>query len=116
MMRDFKVCSAIVLIALIVTLIPSPSWAGDDTAKLYQTRCAVCHGADGHAETPMGKKQSIPSFASSKFQKTPNAAIEDCILTGGKEQKPSHAFSGKGITSEDAKKLATYLKELGSRK
>lgn len=115
-MRDFKVCSAIVLIALIVTLIPSPSWAGDDTAKLYQTRCAVCHGADGHAETPMGKKQSIPSFASSKFQKTPNAAIEDCILTGGKEQKPSHAFSGKGISSEDAKKLATYLKELGSRK
>ena len=114
-MRDFRFSLAVVLIALFI-LSPSLTWAGDDAAILYKTKCAVCHGADGLANTPMGKKQSIPSFASDKVQKSSNADIQDFILNGGKEKKASHAFAGKGITAEDATKLATYIKELGKKK
>jgi mono/diheme cytochrome c family protein len=114
-MQDFRFRLAVVLIALII-FIPTISWAGDDAAILYKTKCAVCHGADGSANTPMGKKQSIPSFASDKVQKSSDADVQDFILNGGKEKKASHAFSGKGISTEDAKKLATFVKELGKKK
>jgi mono/diheme cytochrome c family protein len=113
--QDFRFRLAVVLIALFI-FIPAISLAGDDAAILYKTKCAVCHGADGLANTPMGKKQSIPSFASDKVQKSSNADIQDFILNGGKEKKASHAFAGKGITGEDATKLATYIKELGKKK
>ena len=114
-MQDFRYRLAVVLIALII-FIPTFTWAGDDAASIYKTKCAVCHGADGLANTPMGKKQSIPSFASDKVQKSSDADVQDFVLNGGKEKKASHAFSGKGISTEDAKKLATYIKELGKKK
>ncbi len=114
-MQDFKIRLAVALIALFI-FIPVLSVAGDDAALLYKTKCAVCHGSDGLANTPMGKKQSIPSFASDKIQKANPADIQDFILNGGKEKKASHAFAGKGISPDDAKKLAAYVKELGKKK
>lgn len=114
-MQDFRFRLAVVLIALFI-FIPTISLAGDDAAILYKTKCAVCHGADGLANTPMGKKQSIPSFASDKVQKSSNADIQDFILNGGKEKKASHTFAAKGIAPADAEKLAKYIKELGKKK
>lgn len=116
-MRDFRTVFAVVLIAIIIFLVfPSPSWAADDPAVLFQNKCAVCHGANGRANTPLGKKQSIPSFASEKVQRTPNADLIDFILDGGKEKRASHSFAGKGISQEDATKLATFIKALGKKK
>ena len=114
-MRDFRFSLAVVLIALFI-FVPAVVVAGDDAAILYKTKCAVCHGDDGLANTPMGKKQSIPSFASDKVQKSSDADIQDFILNGGKEKKASHTFAGKGVTSADAAKLATYIKQLGKKK
>lgn len=115
-MQDSRFSLAVVLIALIIIIPAIPCSAGDDAANLYKTKCAVCHAADGSANTPMGKKQSIPSFASDKVQKSPNADIQDFILNGGKERKASHAFAGKGVSPEDAKKLSAFIKELGKKK
>jgi len=114
-MRDFRFSLAVVLIALFI-LSPSLTWAGDDAAILYKTKCAVCHGVDGLATTPMGKKQNIPSFASEKIQKAPNSDLEDFVLNGGREKKASHSFAGKGMTGDEAKKLAVLIKELGRKK
>ncbi len=115
-MRDSKISLAVVLIAFIFFIITAPSWAGDNTATLFQNKCAVCHGADGLANTPLGKKQSIPSFASTKVQKASSADLTDFILNGGKEKKASHSFASKGITNDDANKLAEYIKVLGKKK
>ena len=114
-MQDFRFRLAVVLIALFI-FIPAISLAGDDAAILYKTKCAVCHGVDGLATTPMGKKQSIPSFASEKIQKAPNSDLEDFVLNGGREKKASHSFAGKGMTGDEAKKLAVLIKELGRKK
>lgn len=114
-MRDFRFSLAVVLIALFI-FIPTLTWAGDDAAVLYKTKCAVCHGADGLANTPMGKKQSIPSFASEKVQESSDADVQDFILNGGKVKKASHAFGGKGISNEEARKLAAFAKELGKKR
>lgn len=115
-MRDFKMAVAVVLIALIFFVVfPSPSWAASPDA-VFQTRCAVCHGADGSANTPMGKKESIPAFASEKVQKASNADLVDMILNGGREKRASHSFSGKGISQEDAAGLVAYIRSLGRKK
>ncbi len=116
-MRDSKLLLGIIFIALLMLiLLPSVSWAAQDSATTYQTKCAACHGADGLANTPMGKKQNIPSFASDKVQKSSTADLEDFILNGGKEKKASHSFAGKGISKEDGAKLAAYVKTLGKKK
>ncbi len=115
-MRDFKTRLAVALIAFIFFIISAPSWAGDSTATLFQNKCAVCHGADGFANTPLGKKQAIPSFASKTVQKASNADLADFILNGGKEKKASHSFASKGITQDDAYKLAEHIKALGKKK
>ena len=116
-MQDFNTAVAVILIAIIFFLVfPSPSRAGDDPAALFQNKCAVCHGADGLSNTPLGKKQSIPSFASERVQKSSNTEIADMILNGGKDKRPSHSFAGKGITQKDAAMLATYIKTLGKKK
>lgn len=114
-MRDLYRILAVVLIAFILFLFSEPSLAGDNTATLFQSKCAVCHGADGKAHTPLGKKQSIPSFTSGKVQKTPAANLVDFILNGGKEKRASHTFAGKGITQQDATELAAYIKTLGKK-
>ena len=115
-MQDSRFRLAVVLIALIIFIPATQCWAGDDAALIYKTKCAVCHGVDGLATTPMGKKQSIPSFASEKIQKAPNSDLEDFVLNGGREKKASHSFAGKGMTGDEAKKLAVLIKELGRKK
>lgn len=116
-MRDFKTAVAVVLIAILFFFIfPSPSWAGDDPTVLFQNKCAVCHGADGLANTPLGKKQSIPPFTSEKVQKAPNADLVDFIMNGGKEKRASHSWASKGVSQEDAAKLAVFIKTFGKKK
>ncbi|HWR34413.1 MAG TPA: c-type cytochrome [Clostridia bacterium] len=116
-MKSYKpVWVAVFVLAVAMFLVlPSISWAADDAAVLYKTKCAACHGAEGMANTPMAKKQNITSFAADKVQKAKIADIEDCILNGGKEKKASHVFAAKGVSKEDAGKLATYVKSLGKK-
>lgn len=115
-MRHFKYILAVVLIAFILLLVlPSPIWAGTDGAALFQSKCAVCHGVDGLSNTPLGTKQSIPSFASVKVRRASSADLTDFILNGGKEKKASHSFANKGISQHDALQLATYIKALGKK-
>lgn len=107
----------VLLIALaIFVLIPNISWAAEDSATIYRTKCAACHGVDGFASSPIAKKQDVPSFAELKVQKTPNAELEEVILSGGKQKKASHAYASKGISKEDAAGLAMYVKGLGKKK
>ena len=43
--------------------------AADDAAATYKAKCAMCHGADGKGETPVGKKMGIRDFTSPEVQK-----------------------------------------------
>ena len=46
-MKISKLVILIVMIALALFLmLPNLSWAADDGATIYKTKCAMCHGAD----------------------------------------------------------------------
>ena len=104
-----KVILAVLLIALALFLVlPSLSWAQEDT---YKAKCTACHGADGKG-TAAGKKMGAPEFSSPAVQKMSDAEIVDFIENGGPQKKATHAFANKGVSAADAAKLAAYVKTL----
>ena len=108
-MKMMKLAVLIAMIALTLFLIlPNLSWAADDGAAIYKTKCAACHGAD------LGGKPAakIPSLLSDGAKKTSDADLTDMIANGGKDKKAIHAFSKKGLTADQIKSLVGYIRSL----
>lgn len=107
-MKTFKLVVFIIMIAIALFLIlPNLSWAADDGATVYKTKCAACHGAD------LGGKPAakVPSLISDNSKKLSDADLTDVIANGGKDKKVSHAFANKGMTPDQIKMVATYIRE-----
>jgi cytochrome c6 len=111
-MKTLKLMGAIAMLAITMfILFPQLSWAADNGADLYKTKCAVCHGADG-AGKPAAK---IPSLTSDEVKKMPDAEVADAIANGGKNKKASHAYAAKGMTPDQVKSLVAHIRELGKK-
>ena len=107
-MKTMKLVILIVMIALALFLIvPNLSWAADDGAALYKTKCAACHGAD-LAGKPTAK---IPSLVSDDAKKASDADLTEMIANGGKDKKAMHAFANKGMTPDQVKMVIAYLRD-----
>lgn len=107
-MKTTKLVFLIVVIALALFLIlPNLSWAADDGATLYKTKCAACHGAD------LGGKPAakIPSLLSDDSKKQSDADLTDAIANGGKAKKASHAYANKGMTPDQIKMVVSYIRD-----
>jgi mono/diheme cytochrome c family protein len=106
-----KMTKLVILIAMIAValflVLPNLSWAADDGAAIYKAKCAACHGAD-LAGKPAAK---IPSLVSDGAKKTSDADLTDMIATGGKDKKAMHAFTNKGVTSDQIKMVVSYIRE-----
>ena len=106
-MKMTKLVILIMMIALALFLIlPNLSWAGDDGATIYKTTCAACHGAD-LAGKPAAK---IPSLISDDSKKASDADLTDMIANGGKDKKPMHAFTNKGLGPDQVQMVVAYLR------
>lgn len=107
-MKMTKLVILIMMIALALFLIlPNLSWAGDDAATIYKTKCAACHGVD-LAGKPAAK---IPSLVSDDAKKLSDADLTDAIANGGKDKKPMHSFASKGVTPDQIKMVVSYIRE-----
>jgi mono/diheme cytochrome c family protein len=103
---------AVLMVCVMVVCLAGAA-AAQDSPMLYKTKCAACHGVDGNGDTPMAKKQNIKSFKDPSIQKMSAADLEAMIGNGGPKALPTHQFSKKGLTPEQVKGLATYVKQLG---
>jgi len=107
-MKTFKLIIFIIVIAVALFLIlPNLSWAADDGATVFKTKCAACHGADSGGK-PAAK---VPSLVSDDSKKLSDADLTDVIANGGKDKKASHAFSNKGMTPDQIKMVVAYIRE-----
>ena len=107
-MKTVRLVIFILMIALALFLIlPSLSWAADDGATVYKTKCAAFHGTD------LGGKPAAktPSLVSNDSKKLSDAELTDRIAEGGKDKKASHAFSNKGVTPDQIKMVVAYIRE-----
>lgn len=88
----------------------SPAMA--DAAANFKAKCAMCHGADGKGDTPVGKKMGVRDFTSAEVQKATDAELI-ATTTKGKNKMP--AYGGK-LSDGDIKDLIGYIRQLGKGK
>jgi mono/diheme cytochrome c family protein len=107
-MKTVKLVIFIIMIAVALFLIlPNLSWAADDGATVYKTKCAACHGAD-LAGKPAAK---IPSLVADDSKKLSDEDLTDAIANGGKNKKASHAFADKGVAPDQIKMVVSYIRD-----
>jgi mono/diheme cytochrome c family protein len=85
--------------ALFITVRAHSEVQAPDAAAFYKTKCVACHG-----------KKAEKKFDAS----LPEEQMVEIILKGKKVEKPPHmpGYGEKGVTSEQAKALVAYMKEL----
>jgi len=98
-----RVTLVVLSIALVFT-----AWAPAETGADVYKKCAVCHGADGKGQTPMGKTMKLRDLASPDVQKQTDAELTT-IITKGKNKMP--AYDGK-LTKEQIDEVVKYIRTL----
>ncbi len=103
-MKTTKLLMLVMTIAVtLFILIPNLSWAADDGATIYKSKCAACHGADATGK-PAAK---IPSLVSDDAKKKSDSDLATAITETAK-----HPGSVKGLSADDAKAVVTYIRGL----
>jgi cytochrome c6 len=103
---NFRIRTAAV--CLLAASIAAPVFAQSAGADTYKAKCAMCHGPDGTAATPMGKMMNIPSFRSPDQVKATDAALI-AITKNGKGKMP--VYSGK-LTDDQIKEVVSFIRSL----
>lgn len=94
--------SIIVLTVIALLSMSCVAFAAEDGAALYKAKCASCHGPDGAGKVGPAVKGTALT----------EAQIEDVLLKGAAGKKAPHAKGITGMTPDQAKAVATYVKGL----
>ena len=78
---------------------------------LFKAKCAMCHGADGKGEVPMGKRLSARNLGSTEVQAESDAQLTE-VVTKGKNKMP--AYDGK-LSKDQIAQLVAYIREFGKK-
>jgi len=93
---------AVVAVVLAMLALPLASFAADQAADLFKSKCAMCHGPDGK-----GKMAGTKDLGSAEVQKASDADLTAAI-TKGKPPK-MQAYEGK-LTADQIKSLVAYVR------
>jgi mono/diheme cytochrome c family protein len=116
-----RLCAVIGLAVISLAGVASAAEPDAKTTRLYQGKCASCHGEDGKGATTKGKEMGVKSMASAEWQKgITDAKIKDAITNGvtakgpdGKEAKMDGL--GDKLKPEQIDALAAYVRTLGPK-
>jgi len=84
-----------------------PLSAHAQSADLFKSKCAMCHGADGTGSA-MGKKMGAHDFTTAEVQKMSDADLTAAI-TNGKNKMPKY---GDKLKPEEIKGLVAHIRTL----
>jgi len=97
-MRKLFVLLVIVTLAISIAL---PAFAADGAAT-YKAKCAMCHGTDGAGKTGPALKGTALTADQ----------IVDVLTKGADAKKVPHKKPVAGLSADDAKAIADYVKGL----
>jgi mono/diheme cytochrome c family protein len=97
-----------VAVLLLAASVAGPAFAQAPGADTYKAKCAMCHGADGLAATPMAKNLKVLSFKDPAMVNAPDAQFI-ASTTNGKNKMP--AYKGK-LTDAQIKDVISYIRTL----
>lgn len=93
-------------VVLGIAALPVAPRADEASEKLYKTKCAACHGADGKGETATGKANKLRDLASEDVQKQSDTDLTT-VITAGKNKMPAY---GKSLSADQIKGLVGYIR------
>jgi cytochrome c len=94
----------VVSLAAMFLILGSASWAADGAA-LFKSKCSACHGASGEGKAAM----KAPALKGTSLEAS---QIVEHITKGEPTSKPPHNKGISGISDEQAKSIADYIKSL----
>jgi mono/diheme cytochrome c family protein len=95
------VVSALALLLIVSTA----SWAAEDGAALYKTKCSACHGANGEGKPAI----KAPALKGTKLDAS---QIVQHITKGEPQSKAPHNKGISGLNAEQAKAIADFVTSL----
>ena len=95
-------------LTLLAASLAVPLLAQSQGEQIFKERCAMCHGQDGTASTPMAKMMHIPSFKSAALVKAPEGQLI-AATENGKGRMP--AYKGK-LSAQQIKDVVAYIRTL----
>jgi mono/diheme cytochrome c family protein len=97
--------AALMLLAILLVV---PAFAQGPGADTYKAKCAMCHGADGLAATPMAKNLKVQSFKDPAMVKASDAQFI-ASTKDGKGKMP--AYAGK-LTDAQITDVVAFIRTL----
>ena len=91
----------LLMVAVLAISVASPAFAADGAAT-FKAKCAMCHGAEGQGKVgPALKGTSVTADQ-----------IAEMLMKGDDTKKPPHKKPLAGLTADDAKAVADFVKTL----
>jgi mono/diheme cytochrome c family protein len=102
------------LLIVILFVAPAVSVRAADAKENWTKYCAQCHGPDGTANTPMGKKLNAKNLTDAKVQSGfTDAQAATAIKDGVKENgKVAMKAFGDKLSDDEVQALVKYVRTL----
>lgn len=97
--------AAVILLAVFIAV---PAFTQSPGADIYKAKCAICHGAKGLADTPMGKNMKILSFKDPKML----AASDHQFFVSTKEGKGKMPPYKDKLTDAQIREVIAFIRIL----
>ncbi|MBZ5574758.1 MAG: cytochrome c [Acidobacteriia bacterium] len=101
-MTSRKLLGMLFLIALCLCITLPQSAFAEDGAALYKSKCAACHGPEGQGK--IGTALKGTSLTEDQ--------ISALLTAGDAAKKPPHKKPMNGVSADDAKAVAAFVKTL----
>jgi mono/diheme cytochrome c family protein len=98
-------CKCVLSLAAMLLVVSLTSWAANDGATLYKTKCAGCHGASGEGKPAM----KAPALKGTTTEANQTA---ERISKGHSGSKAPHNKGMAGLNDAQATAIAEYVKTL----
>ena len=95
----------VVSLTAIFLMLCSASWAADEGASLFKSKCAGCHGANGEGKAAI----KAPALKGTSLD---SSQIVEHLTKGESTSKPPHNKGISGLSEDQAKAIADYVKTL----
>lgn len=101
-----KTIRSLVVLAAAVCLTGSLSFAQSAGEATYKSKCLMCHGAKGLADSPAGKAMKVKPITDPDVKKLSEAQMDEAVTNGMGKMQP---YKDK-LTDAQTKEVVTYFR------